>query len=479
MDTDDAALRKSGTRHRPRRGWIVTTLTLLVLMVAPAPSATAEAIVQPVAADPSVVRASDGMFYMYTTADDWGDGQGMHNMSIFKSADLMDWMYLGDVFPDRPAWHPDGKLAWAPNALESDGKYSLYYSLYDESNPCIGLATADRPTGPWTDLGRPVFCAHDVGVGGTIDPFVWDDGTTKTMFVGNFQGVHAIPLSPDGTAAAGEPVRVADERFEGPYVEFHDGYYYLFLSAGNCCNGADTAYRVLVGRSESLTGPYLDRKGQDLNDGGGALILAGSEPWAGPGHNTVVSDDAGSDWIVYHAIPRDNRDLPSGARRREGMIDRIVWANGWPEVGDGSPASTGPANPDTDLPVRVTLRADSDTTLPAGGGTVDTTMLVEAPDDRPYAGQVWVSAVSPDGRTSDPFFGPIDVDLQPGEVLEENIAYTVPGDAVAGTYYAYAFAGTYPDETVEFGTVHAVKSGDEARISPVRSVSLHLGTVAR
>ncbi|RZK74158.1 MAG: glycosyl hydrolase family 43, partial [Rhodococcus sp. (in: high G+C Gram-positive bacteria)] len=77
MDTDDAALHKSGTRHRPRRGWIVTTLMLLVFMGAPAPSATAEAIVQPVAADPSVVRASDGMFYMYTTADDWGDGQGM------------------------------------------------------------------------------------------------------------------------------------------------------------------------------------------------------------------------------------------------------------------------------------------------------------------------------------------------------------------------------------------------------------------
>ena len=129
--------------------------------------------------------------------------------------------------------------------------------------------------------------------------------------------------------------------------------------------------------------------------------------------------------------------------------------------------------------MRVTLRADSDTTLPAGGGTVDTTMLVEAPEDRPYAGQVWVSAVSPDGQTSDPFFGPIDVDLQPGEVLEEAVAYTVPGDAVAGTYYAYAFAGTFPDETVEFGTVHAVKSGDETRISPVRSVSLHLGTVAR
>jgi arabinan endo-1,5-alpha-L-arabinosidase len=71
------------------------------------------------------------------------------------------------------------------------------------------------------------------------------------------------------------------------------------------------------------------------------------------------------------------------------------------------------------------------------------------------------------------------VNLQPGEVLEEAVAYTVPGDAVAGTHYVYAFAGSYPDETVEFGTVHAVKTGGEPKISPVRSVSLHVGSIAR
>ncbi|MDV7356470.1 family 43 glycosylhydrolase [Rhodococcus oxybenzonivorans] len=450
-----------GRRRLLRRGWIVTTLTLLALMMVPASPVAANPVVEPVAADPSVVRAADGMYYMYTTADDWGDGQGMHNMSMFKSFDLMDWMYVGDVFPDLPEWHPEGKLAWAPHVLESGGGYSLYYSLYDESNPCIGLATAPGATGPWTDLGRPVFCAQDVGIEGTIDPFVWDDGTSKTMVVGNFRGIYAIPLDGDGAAPVGEPVQIADDRFEGPFITFRNGYYHLFLSAGNCCNGGDTAYRVVAGRSRSLTGPYLDRKGQDLNEGGGALILAGSDPWAGPGHNTVVTDDAGNDWIVYHAIPRDDVTLPSGAQRREGMIDRIVWADGWPDVGDGSPSSTRPQLPDTDLPVRVSLTADDSTTLHENGGTIAATMVVAAPEDQPYAGQVWASVTSPDGGISDPIFGPIDVDLAAGEVYEEPISYAVSADAPNGTYDVYAFAGIFDTDTVEFGALNGVKSGPQ------------------
>lgn len=455
--------RAPGSRRRQIRGWAVTTLSLLALILASSPTVLANPIVQPVAADPSIIRAPDGKYYMYTTADDWGDGHGVRNMSIFTSFDLVNWMYVGDVFTDRPAWHAPGKLAWAPDVHVSNGRYNLYYALNDVSNPCIGLATASSPTGPWTDLGRAVFCAHDVGVAGTIDPFVWDDGASKTMIVGNFRGVYAIALNADGSAAAGKPVQIADNRFEGPFVEYRNGYYYLYVSAGNCCNGANAAYRVLVGRSTSLTGPYVDRKGQDLNNGGGELVLAGSDAWAGPGHNTVVTDDAGDSWIVYHAIPRNNLTLPSGAQRREGMIDRIVWVNDWPKVGDGSPSSTGPALPKINLPVRVSLTATGPTTLPATGGTIEATMHVEAPADRPYSGQVWASVASPNNRMSDPIFGPTNVDLHPGEVIDYKLTYAVPLEAAAGTYYVYAFAGTYATKPVDFGTVTGLKTG----ITPV------------
>ncbi|MGW0023769.1 family 43 glycosylhydrolase [Rhodococcus sp. CX] len=446
------ARRTPVARHRSGGRWIAAAiLGLLAALIAPAQVAHANPVVEPVAADPSVLRAPDGTFYLYSTADDWGDGRGMHTMGMFTSHDLVDWMYVGDVFDQPPAWHDPGKHPWAPSIHEFDGVYHLYYSLNDVSNPCIGLATSPDPAGPWTDLGRPVFCAEDVGIEGTIDPFVWDDGTGKTMLVGNFKGVYAIPLSPDGTAPDGTPVKVADERFEGPFVVHRNGFYYLFVSAGNCCNGGNTAYRVIAGRSTSLTGPYLDRKGQDLGDGGGALILAGSDRWAGPGHNSVVTDDAGDDWIVYHASPRRDIKLPSGAQRREALIDRIVWADDWPDIGDGSPSSTRPQVPDIDLPVEVSLEIEA---VPAPTGEAEATVVLTAGDE-PFSGRVWLGVGAPEGGLGATVADPIEVTLQPGEVREEKLTFTPPASST-GTYDLYALAGTDAADVVDFGAVHGL-----------------------
>lgn len=157
------------------------------------------------------------------------------------------------------------------------------------------------------------------------------------------------------------------------------------------------------------------------------------------------------------------------------MIDRIVWANGWPEIGDGSPSSTRPALPEADVPVRVSLTADGAAALPATGGLIDATMIVEAPDDRPYSGQVWVSAAPPGGSEDELVFGPIDVDLGPGESTRERITYEVPATAPDGTYGLYAFAGTYPEQTVEFGAVTAVKSDRLTDVSePIEVVRLEV-----
>ncbi len=303
-------------------------------------------IVTPIAADPSVVRAPDGTFYMYTTADDWLDGEGMRWMPIFHSANLVDWELVGTVFDYRPAWQPGNTGLWAPDVRLVNGVYTVYYSVGGGADPCIGMATSTSPIGPFTDRGKPVLCSSEVGVGGTIDSFVYQDGPTPIMFVGNFRGIYAITLTADGKAWAGtDPVLVADNRFEAPYIQRHDGYYYMYLSAGNCCNGAASNYRVYVGRSSSLTGPYVDRDGRDLKEGGGDLLLQGSPSWVGPGHNAIVTDDDGTDWLIYHAAPRSQPSLPSGIQNRKGMIDKISWTNGWPSVGDGTPSSTAPAVP--------------------------------------------------------------------------------------------------------------------------------------
>ena len=139
---------------------------LLVIHLAAAQDTYTNPVVTPVAADPSVIRTEDGTFYLYATQDDWADGQGNHYIPMFKSTDLVTWEFIGDAFEAPPSWKEGGGFMWAPDISFYDGTYYLYYasSLWGDPNPCIGLATATSPEGPWEDLGRAVFCSEDIGV---------------------------------------------------------------------------------------------------------------------------------------------------------------------------------------------------------------------------------------------------------------------------------------------------------------------------
>jgi len=291
-------------------------------------------VVTPIAADPDIIRAENGSFYLYATQDNWADGSGDHYIPIFRSSDLVNWTFVEDAFSLPPAWKESGGFYWAPDISQRNGTYYLYYaySLWGDPNPCIGLATSKSPKGPWEDLGRAVFCSEDIGVENSIDPFVWYEDGERTMIWGSFNGIYAVALSGDGTEAVGETTLLADTRFEAPYIVKRDSYYHLFLAAGSCCDGEWSTYTTYAGRSEDLLGPYLDSQGRDLRDGGGDILLSANDTWVGPGHNAVVQDDAGADWIVYHAIPRTNPRLGNGVNRRPTLIDRLEWQNGWPKV---------------------------------------------------------------------------------------------------------------------------------------------------
>lgn len=327
--------------------WAAIALAI-VTVTGPAASAAAvhytNPVVLPVAADPSVIRAADGVFYLYATQDNWGDGRPDHLLPIFRSRDLVRWEHIGDVFAHAPLWKEGAGFVWAPDVSWWDGEYRLYYaySAWGDPNPCIGLAKALHPEGPWTDLGRPVFCSRDVGVANSIDPFAWQEGSHRFLFWGSFHGIYGAPLSEDGTSLAGQPVMVADRRFEGAYVYHRDGFYYLFVSAGSCCEGDRSTYTLWAGRARDVMGPYLDADEWDLRRGGGTLVLYRNDHWIGPGHNSIVTDDAGNAWLIYHAIPATDPWLPNGASRRPALIDRIEWVDGWPVVNGGEGPSWGP-----------------------------------------------------------------------------------------------------------------------------------------
>ncbi|CAN5636047.1 family 43 glycosylhydrolase [soil metagenome] len=336
-----------GSRSRRGAAHCVACALAALLLWTGAATATASdertftnPVIEPVAADPSVLRDHDGTWYLYATQDRWDDGVERY-VPIFSSRDLVTWSDLGDAFPFPPRWKREGFL-WAPDVHEHDGTYWMYYSYstWGDPNPCIGLAKAEAPAGPWVDIGRAVFCSDDVGVRNSIDPFVWSDYGERTIVWGSFHGIYAARLAPDGTSVIGERVRLADDRFEAAYVIARDGAYYLFLSSGSCCAGAASTYITWVGRADDLLGPYRDDLGRDLRYGGGRVVLFMNDDWVGPGHPAIATDDDGIDWIVYHAVDPERPTLRSGATRRPVLIDPITWVDGWPVVhGDDGPSA--------------------------------------------------------------------------------------------------------------------------------------------
>ncbi len=305
-------------------------------------------VFQPDLADPSVIRAADGWFYAYGTENTWSDGVH-HLVPIIKSKNLINWQYESDAFSSRPKWKAKGGI-WAPDVTEVNGKYYMYYSIstWGDANPGIGLAIADAPQGPFIDNGK-IFDSQSIGVSNSIDPFLFQTGKSDTrksyLFWGSFNGIYGIEMSDDLKSTIGNKFKIAGNAFEAPYILERNGKFFFFGSIGSCCEGANSQYRIGIASSTNIKGPYFNKKGQPIigNSDEGSLFLSAnlSEGWVGPGHNSkIVTDDAGNDFFLYHAIDVKIPNLPGGATRRPLMMDKINWANGWPEIQNGTPSNT-------------------------------------------------------------------------------------------------------------------------------------------
>ncbi len=299
-------------------------------------------VFEPILADPTVIRdLKTGLFYAYGTQDNWGDGKGDRLMPILRSADLVDWHYVGNVFHQRPDWKKNGGL-WAPDINFLNGKYYLYYSCstWGDANPGIGLAIADSPEGPFSDQGK-LFTSYDIDVPNSIDPSLFKEEDDNFLIWGSFgdgatQGIHLVQLDSEGKklAPGAKKRQLAAGDWEAAMLHKKDGYYYFFGSKGSCCEGADSRYEVRVARSKNILGPYIDKEGNAItNRGHGSLLLQGNEKVAGPGHHTkIIQDDGGEEWLMYHGIWKDNPKVSSGASRRTLMLDKLVWEKGWPKI---------------------------------------------------------------------------------------------------------------------------------------------------
>lgn len=281
--------------------------------------------------DPTIIKADNGYFYLYATED-------IRNTPIHRSRNLVDWEEVGTAFTEetRPTFEPKGGL-WAPDINYINGQYVLYYSMSvwgGEWTCGIGVATSDKPEGPFTDHG-PLFRSKTIQVQNSIDQFYMEDNGKKYLFWGSFRGIYGIELSGDGLSVRDGAVKqqVAGTAYEGTYIHKRGNYYYLFASIGSCCEGLKSTYTTVVGRSDNLFGPYTDKQGQPMMENHHEILIHGNEAFVGTGHNSeIVADDRGNDWILYHAVSRAN---PTG---RVLMLDRVRWKDGWPEVEGVTPS---------------------------------------------------------------------------------------------------------------------------------------------
>ena len=319
----------------PTMSWARGIYTLLLLAMTPVIASADETVktynnpvIKYSLPDPTVIKAADGYFYLYATED-------THNVPIYRSKDLVTWRYAGTAFTDatRPMdFVPNGAI-WAPDINYVNGKYVLYYSKseWGKTWECgIGVAVSDRPDRGFHDAHK-LFISSEVNIENCIDPFFIQDDGRNYLFWGSFHDIYGVELTADGLAVKEgcTPQKIAGGLIEATMIVKHDNYYYLIGSAGSCCEGAKSTYRLVMARSRDLFGPYVDRNGKSAVGDNFSPLLNKSPEVYGPGHcSEFVQDDAGQTWVLYHGFQASNVD---GGRVT--YLDRVQWGtDGWPQI---------------------------------------------------------------------------------------------------------------------------------------------------
>lgn len=290
--------------------------------------------------DPGLYPGGGGEdWYVFGTGNpDIGDG----TIQVRSSPDGEHWSYTGTVWDAIPGWItesvPGVETLWAPEIHHADGTYYLYYaaSTFGSNRSVIGLATnttldPDDPGHDWVDRG-PVLESFPGDDFNAIDPAVVTEAEGRRwMAYGSFwSGVHVVELDPaTGLVAPGaEPAHLVDRQeppnaVEAPAILHRGDHYYLFVSFDHCCR-VDSDYKIAVGRSSDVTGPYVDEDGVPMLEGGGTVIAADRGTITGSGGQSVAGN------LLAHTYY--DTDLGPDFDFRMGLHE-ISWTDdGWPRL---------------------------------------------------------------------------------------------------------------------------------------------------
>lgn len=291
----------------------------------------------PVSADDKVMGGMTEMHdpTLIKVGNTWyaaGTGLNENGMRLIKSTDNMaTWSRMVNLFVTPLSWWgnyvPDHEPnQWAPHITYYGGRYWVYYSVskFGSRVSMIGLvSTTNIETGPWRDDGHVI---NSVGSSAfnAIDPSVTYDANGKPWLTfGSFDnGINLVKLDPATMKPTGSLYNIASGNpLEGNNLTFHDGYYYLFASRGYCCQGVNSSYRMIYGRSTSITGPYLDKNGINMKNYGGSVLDAGDDRYLSPGGQDLYNNNL----MVYHTYDANNNGRPTM------RINDVYWdSKGWP-----------------------------------------------------------------------------------------------------------------------------------------------------
>jgi arabinan endo-1,5-alpha-L-arabinosidase len=276
---------------------------------------------QPYIHDPSTIAECEGKYYTF------GTGGG------------------GLISPDGWTWkggavRPGGGAA--PDVMKIGNRYLV---IYGATGGGLGGGHNGRiltmwnntldPNSPNFKYTEPIEVAASDGLedNDAIDPGLLLDPNTGRLWVSYgtyFGNIRIIELDPN----TGERIKGNKEQdiaidCEATDLIYRNGWYYLLGTHGTCCDGVNSTYNIVVGRSRSVTGPYIDNVGRDMLQGGGKMVIAAGDRVVGPGHFGRTIIDEGVEVMSCHY----EADFNQSGRSVLGLRP-LLWKNDWPVAGE-------------------------------------------------------------------------------------------------------------------------------------------------
>ena len=290
-------------------------IAILVLLLI-ANCTTAQLVLPGDFPDPSVIKINDS-YWATATSSNWSPV-----FPLLQSKDLINWETKGSVFTTLPGWAD--YYFWAPEISYDKGKVYVYYSAHRKGgNLCVGVASADDPSGPYTDHG-PLVCQE----AGSIDAFPVRDASGKLYLIWKEDGnsvrkptpIWISEMSEDRKSLVGEKREMFrnDTEWEGNLVEGvsiiqRGGYYFAFYAGAGCC-GRECNYATGIARAKELFGPWEKYSGNP--------VIVSDDKWVCPGHGTPVEKN-GRYYFLYHSYEKTT-NVYTG---RQGLLKEFVFTD--------------------------------------------------------------------------------------------------------------------------------------------------------